>query len=141
MKKYFTALMLVTALTGCDDASKAIEQAQDAANDAVDSLQEKIESVDLESLNLDQFGEAAESAEKLAESVQEALTVDFADQNALTEAKEHIANAYACLVDVSSESTAEKLMNKVMETISNQEAQSLIERSIDKAKEAQECVM
>ena len=141
MNKYLTALMLVTALAGCDDASKAIEKAQDAANDAVDSLQEKIESVNLDALNLDQFGEAADSAGKLAESVQEALSVDFTDQQALTEVEEQIANAYHCLVDISSESTAEKLMSKVMETISNQEAQSLIEKGIDKAQEAQECVM
>ncbi|KII76434.1 lipoprotein [Vibrio renipiscarius] len=141
MKKYLTALMLVAALTGCDDASKAIEQAQDAANDAVDSLQEKIESVDLNALNLDQFGEAADSAEKLAESVQAALEADFSNPQALNDVKEHIANAYSCLVDVSSESAAEKLMDKVMESISNEEAQSLIERGVEKAKEAQECVM
>ena len=141
MKKYLTALMLVTALAGCDDASKVIEKAQDAANDAVDSLQEQIESVDLSALNLNQFGDAADSAQELAESVQQALTVDFNDQQALAEVKDHIANAYRCLVDVSSESTAEKLMTKVMETISNQEAQSLIEKGIDKAQEAQECIM
>lgn len=141
MKKYITALMLVTALSGCDDATKVIDQAQESANKAVDSLQEKMDSVDLSKLNLDDLGEAAASAKELASSVDEALNVDFNDSEALAEVKDHIANAYSCLVDASSESTAEKLLNKVLATISNEEAQSLIEKGIDKAKEAKECVM
>ncbi|MGF1723461.1 hypothetical protein [Photobacterium nomapromontoriensis] len=141
MKKYITALLLVTALAGCDDASKAIDQAQEAANKAVDTMQDKMNSVDLTQLKLDQLGDAAGSAKELASSVEEALNVNFSDPAALTEVKEHIANAYSCLVDASSESTAERLMDKVMATVSNEEAQSLIEKAIAKAKEAQECVM
>ena len=141
MKKNIAALLLVTFLSGCDDASQAIEQAQAAANKAVDSIQEKIESVDIIALNLEDFGNAAESATTLALSVQEALNTDFSDPEALTAANEHIANAYNCLVDASSESTAEKLMDKLMATISSEEAQSLIEQGIEKAKSAKECVM
>ena len=141
MKRYITAIMLVTALSGCDDATKAIDQAQEAANKAVDSVQEKMGSLDLGELNLEQFGEAAESAKQLATSVEEALNADFSDPAALTEVKDHIANAYSCLVDASSEASAEKLLEKVMSTINSEQALSLIENGIEKAKAAQECVM
>jgi cysteinyl-tRNA synthetase len=141
MKKYLTTLILITVLSGCDDATKAIEQAQESANKAIDSLQEQMESVDLSQLNLDQFGDAAESAKELAASIEEALHVDFNDQAALTEVKEHIANAYSCLVDASSESTAEQIIDKIMTSIGNEDAQSLIEKGVDKAKAAKECVM
>lgn len=141
MKRYITAIMLVTALSGCDDATKAIDQAQEAANKAVDSVQEKVGSLDLGQLNLEQFGEAAESAKQLASSVEEALNADFSDPAALTEVKDHIANAYSCLVDASSEASAEKLLEKVMATINSEQALSLIENGIEKAKAAQECVM
>ncbi|MCG7499714.1 hypothetical protein MHO82_22880 [Vibrio sp. Of7-15] len=141
MKRYITAIMLVTALSGCDDATKAIDQAQEAANKAVDSVQEKMGSLDLGQLNLEQFGEAAESAKQLATSVEEALNADFSDPAALTEVKDHIANAYSCLVDASSEASAEKLLEKVMATINSEQALSLIENGIEKAKAAQECVM
>jgi len=141
MKKYVIALAFVAALSGCEDATKAIDQAQEAANNAVDSIQEKIESVDLSQLNLDQFGDATESAKEFAFSVEEALNADFSNPEALTQVKENIANTYACLVDATSESTAEKLMDKVLATISNEQAQSLVEKGIEKAKAAQECVM
>lgn len=133
--------MLVTVLSGCDDATKAIDQVQEAANKAVDTMQEKMVSIDLSKLNLDQFGDAAESAKELASSVEEALNADFSNPEALTEVKDHIANAYSCLVDASSESTAEKLMDKVRATISSEDAQSLIEQGIEKAQKAKECVM
>ena len=141
MKKYVTALVLVAALAGCEDATKAIDQAQEAANKAVDTIQEQMESVDLSKLNLDQFGDATESAKEFALSVEEALNADFTNPEALTQVKENIANTYACLVDATSESTAEKLMDKVLATITNQEAQSLVEKGIEKAKSAQKCVM
>ena len=56
-------MVLAMALTGCDDASKAIDQAQEAANKAIDTVQEQMESVE-DAFNLDQFGDAAESAEE-----------------------------------------------------------------------------
>ncbi len=62
MKKSITALMLVAALTGCDEANKAIDKAQEAATKAVDSVQEQIESVDLSELNIESLQGATESA-------------------------------------------------------------------------------
>ncbi|MBV7296964.1 hypothetical protein [Enterovibrio paralichthyis] len=141
MKKSITALMLVAALTGCDEANKAIDKAQEAATKAVDSVQEQIESVDLSELNIESLQGATESAQELAESLKEAVDVDFTDTSALQEVSDQIANSYACLVDATSESTAEKMLNKFMAVIGNEESQSLIEKAIDKAKAAQECVM
>ncbi|KAB2825389.1 hypothetical protein [Aliivibrio finisterrensis] len=140
-KKLLVPLLFSVALMGCDDANEAIDKAQEAANKAVDMAQEKLESVDLEAINIEQFGDAASSASELAESIDEALNADYSNPEALVEIQEHIANAYSCLVEASSESSAEKLVNKVMSTISNQEAQSLIEKGIESAKEMQACVM
>jgi cysteinyl-tRNA synthetase len=140
-KKLLMPLLFTVALVGCDDASEAIDNAQDAANKAVDMAQSKLESVDLDVLNIEQFGDAADSATEFAESIDEALNADYSNPKALVEVQEHIANAYSCLIEASSESSAEKLMNKVMSTISNQEVQSLIEKGIESAKEMQACVM
>ncbi|MDD9179429.1 MULTISPECIES: hypothetical protein [Aliivibrio] len=140
-KKLLAPLLFSVVLMGCDDASEAIDKAQEAANKAVDMAQEKLESVDLEAINIEQFGDAASSVSELAESIDEALNADYSNPEALVEIQEHIANAYSCLVEASSESSAEKLVNKVMSTISNQEAQSLIEKGIESAKEMQACVM
>ncbi|GAL02272.1 hypothetical protein JCM19237_5165 [Photobacterium aphoticum] len=52
----------------------------------------------------------------------------------LINTQEHIANAYKCLVDMSSESTAEKMMAKVMETIGNPETKTLIEQGLKRHK-------
>ncbi len=140
-KKLLVPLLFTVVLAGCDDASEAIDKAQDAANKAVDMAQSKLESVDLSVLNIEQFGDAADSATEFAESIDEALNADYSNPKALTEIQEHIANAYSCLVEASSESSAEKLVNKVMSTISNEDAHSLIEKGVDSAKEIQECVM
>ncbi len=140
-KKLLVPLLFTVVLAGCDDASEAIDKAQDAVNKAVDMAQSKLESVDLSVLNIEQFGDAADSATEFAESVDEALNADYSNPKALTEIQEHIANAYSCLVEASSESSAEKLVNKVMSTISNEDAHSLIEKGVDSAKEMQECVM
>ncbi|BCN25714.1 hypothetical protein [Vibrio alfacsensis] len=140
MRKTILTLGLVTALFGCEDATKAIDEAQAAANKAIDSVQEQIESVE-SAFNVDQFQGAADAAQELAESVEEAMNVDFSDPEALVEAKEHIANAYACLVDASTESTVEKVMDKVMASIGDEETKSLIEEGIEKAQAAKECVM
>ncbi|OCH12810.1 MULTISPECIES: hypothetical protein [unclassified Aliivibrio] len=140
-KKLFVPLLFTVALVGCDDASEAIDKAQDAANKAVDMAQSKLESVDLSVLNIEQFGDAADSASEFAESIDEALNADYSNPEALVEIKEHISNAYSCLVEASSESTADKLLDKVLSSISNEEAQSLIEKGVERAQEMQECVM
>ncbi|WP_394201428.1 lipoprotein [Shewanella waksmanii] len=146
MKKLLLATVAIVALAGCEDAAKAIDDAQEAANKAVDSVQEKVASLDLEQINfddfnLDQFGEAADRAKELVATVQEALESDFANPQAVTEAKEHVANAYRCLVDASSESTAEKVINELTASITDEQAKTFIERSVEKADEVKECVM
>ncbi|MCP3698738.1 MAG: hypothetical protein GY920_09330 [Aliivibrio sp.] len=140
-KKLLVSLLFSVALMGCDDASEAIDKAQEAANKAVDMAQEKLESVDLEVINIEQFGDAASSASEFAESIDEALNADYSNPEALVEIQEHIANAYSCLVEASSESTAEGLLNKVMATLSDEQAENLIEKGIERAQDMQECVM
>ncbi|CED71970.1 putative lipoprotein [Aliivibrio wodanis] len=140
-KKLLLPLLFSIVLVGCEDANEAIDKAQDAANKAVDIAQSKLESVDFSELNIEQFGDAAVSATEFSESIDEALNADYSNPEALIEVKEHIANAYSCLVEASSESTAEGLVNKVMATISNEQAQSLIEKGVERAQDMQECVM
>lgn len=140
-KKLLLPLLFSIVLVGCEDANEAIDKAQDAANKAVDIAQSKLESVDFSELNIEQFGDAAVSATEFSESIDEALNADYSNPEALIEVKEHIANAYSCLIEASSESTAEGLVNKVMATISNEQAQSLIEKGVERAQDMQECVM
>ncbi|MGC9494224.1 hypothetical protein [Vibrio genomosp. F10] len=141
MKNLMTLSIVAFALSGCDDATKAIDQAQQAANQAVDSIQSQIDSIDFDQLNLEQFGETAELAEELASSIGEALSADFANPEELTQISDHVANAYSCLVEASSESTAEKVLDKILSSITGEEAMSLIDKGIARAKAAQECVM
>ena len=147
MKKTISITVLAMALAGCDDASKTIDQAQESANKAVDTVQEqvgtleeKMDSVE-EIFNLDQFGDASESAKALATSVEEAMNVDFSDPEALIAAKDRIANAYACLVESSPEMTVDKVMEKVMSSIDSADVKSLIQEGIEKAQSVKECVM
>ena len=140
-KKLLVPLLFAVALVGCDDASKAIDKAQNAANKAVDMAQTKLELINLSDLNIDEFGDAAISAKAFATSVDEALNADYSNPEALVEVKAHISNAYSCLVVASSESTAENVVDKVMETISNENAESLIEKGVERAQEMKECVM
>lgn len=141
MKKCISMILMLGALVGCEEATKAIDKAQEAANSAVDSVQEKMESVDLEKLNLDQFGEAAQAGQNLMQSLEAAMEADFTNQEALTHVKERLANAYTCLVDATSESSADKIMDQFMSTISREEVKSFIDSSVQKAKETQECIM
>ncbi|NLS14420.1 hypothetical protein HGP28_16190 [Vibrio sp. SM6] len=142
MKKTVITLTLLLALAGCEEASKAVDKAQEAANSAVDSMQEELTKLDLSALKLDeQFGDAAEAAQELAVSLEEALNADFSNPEALTKVQEHIANAYSCLEKATSDSSAEALLNKIMDTISNEQAKGLIEKGIEQAKEVKECVM
>nr|WP_240457396.1 hypothetical protein [Vibrio neptunius] len=133
-----TVIMVLGALVGCDEASKAIEQAQDIANKAVGDIQQQVESFDLEQLNPEHLGGAAQV---MAASVEQALTVDFSNPEALTDVEERIANAYSCLVASSSESTASDLMDKLISSVTSNDAVSLIERGIEQATTAQTCVM
>lgn len=141
MKKYITALMLITALTGCDHANKMVEQAKDAASTAADSIQKQVDAVDLSKFNVEQFGHASDSVKKLTQSVADSLNIDFNNMDAVTKAKDKIANAYSCLSDLSSESTAEKFMNNISASLKSKEAESLIDKGIEKAKAGYKCVM
>lgn len=134
-------MLILLSLTACEDASKAIDKAQASANKAVDSLQKKMETLDLNALNLEQFGQAANSAKALVESVEEAINVDFDNEKAIEDAKQHISQAYSCVVDATSESAAEQLINKIKASINDEDVLTLIERGVDKAKAATACVI
>ncbi|KDM91652.1 hypothetical protein [Photobacterium galatheae] len=140
MNKTVTILILFFALVGCEDATNAMHQAQDAASKAVNHVQKTVESVDLSQLNFDQLGEAAQSAKDFAGSVEKLAKTDLSDPTAFVDATEQIANAYRCLIDSSSEATAESLMDKVLSSVKDKDVMSLIEKGVEKAKTAKECV-
>ena len=121
-------------LSGCEDASVAISKAQEAANQTINSVQDKVNLLGLESLNMEQFGSSAEQANRLFISVQSALSVDFADPAAVAEVEEHVANAYGCLVQNSSSFVADQLVNKLLSTVSNEDVLGLIERGVASGK-------
>lgn len=121
-------------LSGCEDASVAISKAQEAANQTINSVQDKVNLLGLESLNMEQFGSSAEQANRLFLSVQSALSVDFADPAAVAEVEEHVANAYGCLVQNSSSFVADQLVNKLLSTVSNEDVLGLIERGVASGK-------
>ncbi|MGI2258315.1 hypothetical protein [Shewanella sp. GXUN23E] len=131
MKKIAGLLIILASLGGCEDASKAIEKAQQAANTAVDGLQEHIEAVDLSNINLDQFGDAAASAKALMESIEKASDIDFTDTKALNDALEQVEAAYDKLVDLTSESKAEALMDKLLDAVPNEDTRKAIENSLN----------
>ncbi len=141
MKKLIAAGAMLIALTGCEEATKAIDQAQDAANKAVDSVQDKVASLDFSDLNLDQLGEAAASAKQLVESVEDVMNADFSDPQVITDTVDKVANAYSCFAEATSDSSAQQLLDKVLETVGSEQAQSLVEKAIEKAQNAKECVM
>ena len=117
-----------------------IDKAQDIANTTIDVVQEKVSETELSQINLSQFGDFAESSKQLMTSIQGALEIDLANQDAVAESKQKIANAYACLVDISSESTAEKIANELMSYVENDAMKTFIESSIQTANSAVECV-
>ncbi|HDZ9270925.1 TPA: hypothetical protein RUZ20_003497, partial [Vibrio cholerae] len=69
MKKSLMVLTVMIALVGCDDATKAIDEAQVAANKAVDNLQQKADSLNLQDLNLDVLGDATQKAQEFTQSI------------------------------------------------------------------------
>ncbi|HAS6347375.1 TPA: hypothetical protein I7241_05290 [Vibrio vulnificus] len=141
MKSKVVMLVSLAALWGCDDASKAIEQAQLAANKAVDEISQQVESFDFSTLTLEQFGEAAATATELLASVEDLMSTDLSDPQALLSAQEKIANTYSCLVSASSENSAQALLDKVMATVADKNLQQLIEKATQKAEMATECVI
>ncbi|NAX20576.1 hypothetical protein [Vibrio sp. V39_P1S14PM300] len=141
MKPQIALLGVFFILFGCDDAENKIDKAQEAANPAVDSLQDKASPLDFESLKLEQFEGAKEQAQQLTMAVQEALNVDLTNSEAITNVQDKIANSYRCFVDASSSVSAEKLMNKLVSAIQNQEVLNIVEEGVAKGSEASQCVM
>ena len=141
MKRYMVVIGFAALLSACEDASVAISKAQEAANQAIDSVQEKLNFLDLENLNIEQFGSAAEQANTLLQSVQGALNVDFNDPAAVAEVERHIASAYGCLVDHSSPFMAEKLVEKFLSTVNNADVLALVERGVEKGTTSGKCVV
>lgn len=141
MKKSAITLTLMLALVGCDDASKAIDEAQAAANKAVDSLQQKADSLDLNNLNLEVFGDATQKAQDFTQSIDSLINTDFTDHQAVVAATDKISNSYSCLVDVSSEATAEDLLDKIVSSVKNDQVLAIIEKGVAQAKTAKECMM
>ncbi|MDR9829010.1 hypothetical protein RCJ22_25815 [Vibrio sp. FNV 38] len=140
MNKVIAIVGLATVLFGCEDAANTVEQAKESATEMVGDMQEKIESVDLESLNLEQFDGAKEQIQQLTMSAQEVLSTDFTNAEAVTEAKGKVANAYRCLVDASSSMSAEQVINKIKSAMTNEEAVEVIEQGIEEGEET-ECMM
>ncbi len=140
MKKYISAVMILMLLAGCEDAAKAIDKAQEITNNTIDSLQEKTESLNINDFSVNKINEVTESGKSLIISIEKALTADFTDQAVLAEIKESISNAYSCLIEASSESSAQKIMDKLTAKVSSESVKSLIDSSIEKAKEVQKCV-
>ncbi|WP_158162533.1 hypothetical protein [Grimontia hollisae] len=141
MKKVIASMAIMFALTGCEEANEAIDKAQEVATSAAESIQEKMDSVDLGELNLDSLESATAYAKALTESMEEALRADLTDADVVAKVQEKVANSYACLIDATSENTAEQLLNKFMSAINDEDAQSLIEKGVEKAKAAKACVM
>lgn len=141
MKKSVITLTLMLALVGCDDASKAIDEAQAAANKAVDSLQQKADSLDLNHLNLEVFGDATQKAQDFTQSIDTLINTDFTDHQAVAAATDKISHSYSCLVDVSSEATAENLLDKIVSSVKNDQVLAIIEKGVAQAKTAKECIM
>lgn len=141
MKKTLMVLIMMTALVGCDDATKAIDEAKAAANEAVDSLQQKVDSFDLNNLNLEVFGDATQKAQEFAQSIESLVHTDFTDHQAVAAATEKVSNSYSCLVEVSSETTAENLLDKIVSSIKNDQVLAIIEKGVVQAKNAKECIM
>ncbi|MCR9422706.1 hypothetical protein [Vibrio sp. RM-69-4] len=141
MKKTLMVLIMMTALVGCDDASKAIDEAKAAANKAVDSLQQKADAFDLNNLNLEVFGDATQKAQVFAQSIESLVHTDFTDHQAVAAATEKVSNSYSCLVEVSSETTAETLLDKIVSSIKNDQVLAIIEKGVVQAKNAKECIM
>ena len=141
MQRYILVLGLAALLSGCEDASVAINKAQEAANQVIDRVQEKAALLDMENLNIEQFGSAAEQASALFQSVQGALNVDLSDRAAVAEVEGHIAYAYGCLVDHASPLVADKLVEQLLSTVNSAEVLALIERGVEQGDAAGKCIV
>jgi hypothetical protein len=141
VKKQMAILGLAVILSGCEDAGNALIKAQEAANQAITGVQDKVSALGVEDFNIGQLGSSAEQANTLFQSVQRALNVDLNDPQAVAEVEGHIAMAYGCLVSNSSSFLADQLVNKLLSTVNNQDVLNLIERGVEKGAAAGSCVV
>lgn len=141
MKKSLISLTVMFALISCNDASKIIDQAQAAANKAMEGLQSKAELFDLNSLNLEVLGDATQRAKEFTQSINDLMNTELSDQEAVSKVMQQISNSYYCLVDASSESTAENLLDKMVSSVRNDQVLAIIEKSVGKASTIKECVI
>ena len=139
MKRVVFTIAAVVALAGCDSANQMIDKAQTAANQKVETLQSKLETVDLAGLNLELLNKAPELVNALSESVNSAKNIDLTNPAALSDLQSRIANAYHCLAEASSTLTADTLLDKLVENITNLDIKALIETSIKDIKPTKAC--
>lgn len=141
MKVLLLAIIAGFVLTGCDSANNMIDKAQEAANQKVESLQKKIESFNLESLNSELFNDAPELAALLTTTVNDALNADFSNVAEMETLKGRISNVYACLVEQSSDKTAQDIMQELLANMNNADVRQLIQSGVDAGKAKQQCIL
>lgn len=139
MKKIVSVSLLLLVLAGCDQVNYAVDKAQEAVNDAIDFVQDKIEDEDLKKLSVDKLNKFGDVVSQMSRSINDTITLNYADQKAIDDVSKKIESAYSCLVSATSESTAEKLLAGLREKIGDEKALSLIDKSINKAKEFGKC--
>ena len=118
-----------------------IDKAQEAANQKVESLQKKIESFNLESLNSELFNDAPALAALLTTTVNDALNADFSNVAEMETLKGRISNVYACLVEQSSDKTAQDIMQELLANMNNADVRQLIQSGVDAGKAKQQCIL
>lgn len=141
MKALFVAILAGVFLSGCDSANNMIDKAQEAANQKVESLQKKIESFNLETLNSELFNNAPALAALLTTTVNDALNADFSNIAEIDTLKGKISNVYACLVEQSSDKTAQDIMQELLANMDNADVRQLIQSGIDAGKAKQQCIL
>ncbi|MGL5336043.1 MAG: hypothetical protein ACRC9R_07865 [Enterovibrio sp.] len=139
MKKIIGGSLLLLVLSGCDQVNYAIDQAQEIMNDTIDFVQDKIKDEDLKKSSIEKLNQFGDVVSQMSRSINDAVTLNYTDQKTIDEVSKKIENAYSCLVSATSESTAEKLLAGLREKIGDEKALSLIDKSINKAKEFGEC--
>ncbi len=142
MKKTILAVIMTVALFGCDEANKAVDNAQEAATEAAESMKETAsDAMDSASEAMDNVEEAAsdamDSAQEAASDAANAMSGSFDyDQFAATspEAKTFSDSIQSAMdVDFSDPQAVDSVTNRVanaykcyVESTSEAEAQSTI---------------
>ncbi len=168
MKKTIFAMIMTVALFGCEEANKAVDQAQEAANKAAESMKETaseamdtveetasdaMESVEKaagdaadamsmrDSFDYDQFAASSPEAKAFSDSVQEAMEVDFSNPQAVDSATNRVANTYKCYADTTSQSEAQNTISSMLSSLKNDSVKSLVQSAINDSKDIYQCVM